>query len=69
MVYDRGQGKNSAIPEKVILCFYSEEKATILLNRHIKHFIIDCSKDPVEQMDDPKRFFRTNRRFLTIFML
>ena len=56
-----------AVPVEEILYFYSEEKATFLLNRQNKRYIIDYALDHVEQMVDPKLFFRTNRSFLINF--
>jgi len=44
--------------------FYSEDKATYLLNTDGKKFIIDFSLDQLEDMLHPDTFFRINRKFI-----
>ena len=56
-----------AIPIEEVLYFFSEEKATFLVSKQKKRFIIDYALDHVEQMVDPSLFFRTNRKFLVGF--
>jgi two-component system, LytTR family, response regulator len=56
-----------AVPVEEILYFFSEEKATFLVTKQNKRYIIDYALDHVEQMVDPSLFFRTNRKFLVGF--
>ena len=56
-----------AIPVEEVLYFFSEEKATFLVTKQNKRYIIDYALDHVEQMVDPALFFRTNRKFLVGF--
>lgn len=56
-----------AVPVEDILYFFSEEKATFLVTKQHKRYIIDYALDHVEQMLDPSCFFRTNRKFLVSF--
>ena len=44
-----------------IAYFYSEEKATFIVNRAGKRFISDLSLDNLEDQLDPKNFFRLSR--------
>ena len=46
------------------LYFFSQEKATFLQVADNKRFIIDYTLEQVEQLVDPKRFFRINRKYL-----
>ena len=56
-----------AVTVEEVLYFFSEEKATFLVTNQHKRYIIDYALDHVEQMVDPNRFFRTNRKFLISF--
>jgi two-component system LytT family response regulator len=56
-----------AVPVDEVLYFFSEEKATFLVTKQSKRYIIDYPLDHVEQMVDPALFFRTNRKFLVGF--
>ena len=56
-----------AVPVEEVLYFFSEEKATFLVTKEHKRFIIDYALDHVEQMIDPSRFFRTSRKYLVSF--
>ena len=56
-----------AVPVEDVLYFFSEEKATFLVTKQNKRYIIDYALDHVEQMVDPALFFRTNRKFLVGF--
>lgn len=50
-----------------VLYFFSQEKATYLVTNQHKRFIIDHALDQIEQMIDPKLFFRTSRKFIVGF--
>lgn len=56
-----------AVPIEEILYFFSEEKATFLVTKQHKRYIIDYALDHVEQMINPSLFFRTSRKFLVSF--
>jgi DNA-binding LytR/AlgR family response regulator len=47
-----------------ILCFYSLAKATYLQTREDRHYVIDHSLEQVEEIVDPSRFFKVNRKFI-----
>lgn len=47
-----------------ILCFYSLAKATYLQTREDRHYVIDHSLEQVEELIDPSRFFKVNRKFI-----
>lgn len=44
--------------------FFSQEKATYLQTIEKNRFIIDYTLEQVEQLIDPERFFRINRKYL-----
>ena len=44
--------------------FFSQEKATYLQTIEMKRFIIDYTMEQVEQLVDPEKFFRINRKYL-----
>ncbi|MFY0591528.1 LytR/AlgR family response regulator transcription factor [Roseivirga sp.] len=44
--------------------FFSQEKATYLQTLEHKRFIIDYTMEQVEQLVDPEKFFRINRKYL-----
>ncbi|UXX79155.1 LytTR family DNA-binding domain-containing protein [Reichenbachiella carrageenanivorans] len=44
--------------------FYSENKATYLLTKTNSKFIIDFTLDQIQDLIDPKAFFRINRKYL-----
>ena len=44
--------------------FFSQEKATYLQTQEKNRFIIDYTLEQVEQLVDPQRFFRINRKYL-----
>lgn len=46
------------------LYFYSQEKATFLQVADKKRFIIDYTLEQLEQLLDPKQYFRVNRKYL-----
>lgn len=45
-------------------CFFSQEKATYLQTLERNRFIIDYTLEQLEQLVDPERFFRINRKYL-----
>jgi DNA-binding LytR/AlgR family response regulator len=47
-----------------IQCFYSMEKYTFLQNNSGRDYAIDYSLDQLENILDPARFFRINRKFI-----
>lgn len=47
-----------------ILFFYSMEKATFLHTSDNYNYVIDYSLDQVEQLVDPKTFFKINRKYI-----
>lgn len=47
-----------------ILFFYSQEKITFCSTGENRNFILDYSLDELEEMLDPRRFFRINRRYV-----
>ncbi len=52
------------IPIEEIDYFYSFEKATFMQCSTGKRYVIDYTMEQVEQLVDPKRFFRVNRGYL-----
>jgi DNA-binding LytR/AlgR family response regulator len=50
-----------------IQCFYSLEKATFLQNKMGRDYAINYSLDQLEDLLDPKKFFRINRRYIVSF--
>ncbi len=53
-----------SIPVEDILYFYSQEKATYLHTSGDRNYVIDYSLEQIENLIDPKFFFRINRRYL-----
>ena len=47
-----------------ILFFYSLQKGTYLKNRDNKTFLLDQTLEMAEQLVDPEKFFRINRKYL-----
>ena len=47
-----------------ILFFFSLEKATFAQTKDGKRNILDCTMDQLEEMLDPKKFFRINRKYI-----
>jgi DNA-binding LytR/AlgR family response regulator len=47
-----------------VQCFYSMEKCTFLQNNSGRDYAISYSLDQLEELLDPARFFRINRRFI-----
>ncbi|MBN2087112.1 response regulator transcription factor [Candidatus Peregrinibacteria bacterium] len=50
-----------------VQCFYSMEKYTFLQNNEGRDYAISYSLDQVEDLIDPAKFFRINRKFLVSF--
>jgi two-component system LytT family response regulator len=44
--------------------FYSANKLTYIKTQSDKHYVLDYSLDELENMLDPRRFFRANRQFI-----
>ncbi|WP_282629540.1 LytR/AlgR family response regulator transcription factor [Empedobacter sedimenti] len=44
-----------------IECFFSENKASYIHTKENKNYLIDFSLDKIEELMDPKKFFRINR--------
>ncbi len=53
-----------SIPVENIHYFYSMEKATFIHTQDQHNYVIDYSLDQVEDLVDPQRFFRINRKYL-----
>lgn len=47
-----------------IACFYSRDKGSYIFTHSGKHFLIDHSMEQLEQLIDPKKFHRINRKQL-----
>jgi DNA-binding LytR/AlgR family response regulator len=47
--------------------FYSEERVTFLQTLERKKYILDYTLDQLEEMLDPKQFFRLNRKYIASF--
>ena len=55
------------IPVQDIQCFYSMEKSAFLQNRKGRDYAINYSLDQIEDLLDPEKFFRINRKYLVAF--
>ena len=51
-----------------IAYFYTENKANFLVTKENKRFAIDHNLDQIEELVDPKKFFRINRQFIIAFL-
>ncbi|WP_422359730.1 LytR/AlgR family response regulator transcription factor [Reichenbachiella sp.] len=58
-----GEHLKSVLTEEVEI-FLSENKATYLLSKESKRYIIDFTLDQIQEAVDPKSFFRINRKYL-----
>lgn len=47
-----------------ILYFYSQEKTTFCVTQEGRNFILDYSMEQLEEMIDPERYYRINRKYL-----
>ncbi|KYG72359.1 LytR/AlgR family response regulator transcription factor [Roseivirga echinicomitans] len=52
------------IPTAETAYFFSQEKATYLQTTEKNRYIIDYTMEQVEQLVDPQKFFRINRKYL-----
>lgn len=52
------------IPENAIQCFYSLEKAVFLQNREGRDYAVNYTLEQLEEIMDPARFFRINRKYI-----
>lgn len=53
-----------SIPVEEILCFYSMAKASYIQTSDDRHYVMDHSLEQVEELIDPEKFFRVNRKFI-----
>ncbi len=51
-----------------VQCFYSMEKYSFLQNNSGRNYAIDYSLDQLEDLLDPGKFFRINRKFIVSFL-
>lgn len=58
-----GEHLKSVMTTEIEVC-YSENKATYLLTQTNSKFIVDFTLDQIQDMVDPKIFFRINRKYL-----
>jgi DNA-binding LytR/AlgR family response regulator len=63
-VVNAGMHIRSVEVEKINL-FYSLEKSTFLLDNSGKSYDIDYSLEQIENLTDPKQFFRISRKYIT----
>ncbi|EMS34331.1 Two-component system response regulator [Mariniradius saccharolyticus AK6] len=52
------------VPVEEVAYFYSEEKISFLVNRQGQRFPLDLSLDRLQEVLDPSKFFRINRKFI-----
>ncbi len=57
----------TSIPVSEILYFYSEHKTTWLKTQALKKHAIDYTLEQLEDLLDPKQFFRLNRKYLVAY--
>ncbi|WP_209329748.1 LytR/AlgR family response regulator transcription factor [Lunatimonas salinarum] len=56
--------KIQTIPVEEVAYFFSQEKITFLVNRLGQKFPLDLSLDKLQEVLDPSKFFRINRKFI-----
>jgi DNA-binding LytR/AlgR family response regulator len=56
--------KIQTVPIEEVAYFYSEDKITFLVNRPGQRFPLDLSLDKLQEVLDPSKFFRVNRKFI-----
>ena len=56
-----------SIPASEIICFCIEERNCFLREKSGKYYPLEYSLDKIEQMVDPRAFFRVNRNFIIHF--
>lgn len=54
-------------PTEKIQCFYSADKAIFLQNTDGRDFAVNYSLDQLEELLDPKKFFRISRKHMVAF--
>jgi DNA-binding LytR/AlgR family response regulator len=55
------------IPIVDVQCFYSMEKAVFLQNRQGRDYAVNYSLDQLEELLDPEKFYRVNRKYIIAF--
>ena len=55
------------IPTSEIQCFYCLEKAVFLQNKESRDYAVNYSLDQLEDLLDPKKFFRVSRKYIIAF--
>lgn len=55
------------IPVADIQCFYSMEKSVFLQNRQGRDYAMNYTLDQLEELLDPEKFYRINRRYIIAF--
>jgi len=56
-----------SVPISSVNCFFILERSTFILTDQGKNYPLDYSLDKIEQMVDPKQFFRVNRNYIVNF--
>ena len=56
--------KIKSIPVDIIECFFSENKATYLFTNNKYTYLIDYSIEQIEEMLNPKKYYRVSRKFI-----
>ncbi|MEM9919443.1 MAG: LytTR family DNA-binding domain-containing protein [Bacteroidota bacterium] len=56
-----------SVPVEDIAYFYSEHKMVFLKTLHQKKHLVDYTLEQLEQLLDPDRFFRLNRKYLAAY--
>ncbi|MBC6366818.1 LytTR family DNA-binding domain-containing protein [Algoriphagus sp. AK58] len=56
--------KIQTVPVDEVAYYYSEDKITFLVNRQGQRFPLDLSLDKLQEVLDPSKFFRINRKFI-----
>lgn len=56
-----------SIETKTIQYFYSQDKITFVVDKHKNRLPINNTLDEIDQMLDPKSFFRVNRKYIVNF--
>ena len=60
--------KIQSIPTDEAAYFFSAERTTFMQTKEAnKRYILDYTLDQIEEMLDPKSFFRLNRKYITSF--
>lgn len=59
--------KIQSVPVLEAAYFMSEERVTFLQTYEAKRYILDYTLDQLEEMLDPKKFFRLNRKYISSF--